>query len=177
MFFSSRWCEEWLELWVWGLADTRTTQGLDYSGLGINIKDKTATVIDSGEEKWYASNLAQVGKAVAGILKHPEETANKYLATASFNLSQNELVRLVEELTGTKLAVTRIKSAELQREGEEKLAQGNYTAFIDFLRVHNSADGAGNGLSEEQSANGVIGLPYEDLRGSVESWLRRKELL
>jgi hypothetical protein len=156
---------------------TFLTQGLDYSGLGINITDKTALVIDSGEEKWYASNLAQVGKAIAGILKHPDETANKYLATASFNVSQNELIGLVEELTGTKLAVTHVKSAVMQNEGERKLEQGNYAAFIDFLRVHNSADGAGNGLSEEQSANGIIGLAYEDPRASVESWLRRKELL
>ena len=159
------------------VADISTTQGLDYSGLGINITDKTATFVDSGEEKWYASNLAQVGKAVAGILKHPEETANKYLATASFNISHNELVGLVEELTGTKLAVTRIKAEVLQKEGEKKLEKGDYSAFIDFLRVHNSADGAGNGLSEEQSANGIIGLPYEDPRASVESWLRRKEVL
>lgn len=159
------------------MADSPGTQGLDFSGLGINIKDKTATVIDSGDEKWYASNLAQVGRAIAGILKHPKETANKYLATASFNLSQNDLIRTVEELVGTKLAVTRVKAVELQKEGEEKLAQGNYMAFVDFLRVHNSADGAGNGLSEEQSANGVIELPYEDVRASVESWLRREEAL
>ena len=110
-------------------------------------------------------------------MKHPDETANKYLATASFNLSQNELVALVEELTGSKFPVTRVKSADLQRAGEEKLAAGNYSAFVDFLRVHNSADGAGNGLTEEESANGLIGLPYEDVRAAVESWLRREGAL
>ncbi|KAK4154229.1 hypothetical protein C8A00DRAFT_32984 [Chaetomidium leptoderma] len=147
--------------------------GLHFSGLGvINLKDKTATVIDSGDEKWQASTLAQVGRAVAGILKHPDETANKYLATASFNLSQNELIQLVEELTGSKWPVTRVASADLQKAGEEKLAAGDYRAFVDFLRAHNSADGAGNGLPEEESANKLIGLPYEDLRASVEAWLK-----
>jgi hypothetical protein len=114
---------------------------------------------------------------VAGILKHPDETANKYLATASFNLSQNELIALVEDLTGSKLAVTRVSSADLQRAGEEKLAAGDYRAFVDFLRVHNSADGAGNELREEESANGLIGLPYENLRATVESWLRQERAL
>ncbi|KAK4237524.1 hypothetical protein C8A03DRAFT_44611 [Achaetomium macrosporum] len=152
--------------------------GLDFSGLGtINLNDKTATIIDSGNEKFQASNLAHVGKAVAGILKHPDETANKYLATASFNLSQNELIALVETLTGSKLPVTRVKSADLQKAGEEKLAAGDPRAFVDFLRVHNSADGAGNALTEEESANKLIGLPYEDLRASVESWLKRKGAL
>jgi hypothetical protein len=114
---------------------------------------------------------------VAGILKHPDETANKYLATASFNLSQNELVALVEELTGSKFPVTKVSSADLRKAGEEKLAAGDYSAFVEFLRVHNSADGAGNGLPEEESANGLIGVPYEDVRPVVESWLRREGAL
>lgn len=109
---------------------------------------------------------------MVGILQHPDETANKYLGTASFNLSTNELIAAVEELTGTKLAVTRVASADVQKAGEEKLAAGDYGAFIDFLGVHNAADGAGNELKKEESANDLIGLPYEDLRASVESWLK-----
>ncbi|KAH6847551.1 hypothetical protein B0I37DRAFT_431172 [Chaetomium sp. MPI-CAGE-AT-0009] len=113
-----------------GVVDYLEGLGLEHSGLGtVNIKDKTATVIDSGDEKWYASTLAQIGRVVAGILKHPDETANKYIATASFNLSQNELIALVEELTGSKLPVTKIKSADLQQTGETKLAAGDYSAL------------------------------------------------
>ncbi|KAL2260103.1 hypothetical protein VTK26DRAFT_6007 [Humicola hyalothermophila] len=153
--------------------------GLDRFGLSvINLKDKTATVIDSGNEKWPASNLAHVGRAVAGILKHPDETANKYLATASFNLSQNELIAIVEELTGQKFPVaTHETSSDLQKEGERKLEAGDYRAFVDFLRVHNSADGAGNALKESESANELIGVPYEDLKASVEAWLKRAGVL
>ena len=154
------------------------SQGLERSGLGtVSIKDKTATVIDSGDEKWYASTLAQIGRVVAGILKHPDETANKYISTASFNLSQNELIAVVEELTGSKLAVTKIKSADLQQAGETKLAAGDYSAFVDLLRAHNSADGAGNGLPEEESANGLLGVPYEDVREAVKNWLEREGAL
>ncbi|AEO59818.1 hypothetical protein MYCTH_2308372 [Thermothelomyces thermophilus ATCC 42464] len=152
--------------------------GLERGGLGIvNLKDKTATVIDSGDEKWYASTLAQIGRVVAGILKSPDETANKYLSTASFNLSQNELIALVEELTGSKLSVTKVSSADLIRAGEEKLTAGNFGAFLDLLRAHNNADGAGNGLPEEQSDNGLVGVPYEEVRASVEEWLRREGVL
>jgi hypothetical protein len=134
-------------------------------------------VIDSGNEKFQASTLSHIGRAVAGILRHPDETANRYLATASFNLSANELVALVEELTGSKLAVSRVAAADLVKAGEEKLAAGDFRAFVDFLGAHNSADGAGNALSEEESANGILGLPYEDLRAEVESFLRRQGAL
>lgn len=154
------------------------TQGLERSGLGtINLKEKKATVVDSGNEKWPASTLAQIGKAVVGILKHPDETSNRYLATASFNLSQNELIAIVEELTGSKFPVAHEKSADLQKAGEEKLASGDYRAFTDFLRVHNSADGAGNELKEEDAANKLIGLPYENLKAVVEKWLKKEGVL
>ncbi|KAL2268772.1 hypothetical protein VTJ83DRAFT_3618 [Remersonia thermophila] len=149
--------------------------GLDRFGLGIvNLKEKTSTVVDSGNEKFQASTLAHVGQAVAHILRHPAETANKYIGTASFNLSQNELIALVEELTGQKYPVTtRIPSEELRKKGEEKLEKGDFSAFLELLTVHNNADGAGNALAEEQSANALIGLPYKDLRKEVENWLKR----
>lgn len=143
----------------------------------INLKDKTATVVDSGNEKFYASTFPQIGRVVAGILKNPDQTANKYLSTASFNLSQNELIALVEELTGSKLSVTKLSSADFRQAGEEKLAAGNYAAFVDLLKVHNHADGAGNGLSEEQSDNRLVGVPYEDVKVVVEEWLKRQGAL
>ncbi|KAK4187481.1 hypothetical protein QBC35DRAFT_523541 [Podospora australis] len=147
---------------------------LERFGLGvINLADKTATVVDSGNEKFQVSNLRQVGKAVVGILKHPEETKNKYLSTSSFQLSQNELIKTVEEVTGQEFKVVkREKSEEIQKAGEEKLANGDYRAFMDFLRVVNNADGAGNAVTEEESANRLIELPYEDLRETVERWLK-----
>ncbi|KAK3689554.1 hypothetical protein B0T22DRAFT_408622 [Podospora appendiculata] len=144
---------------------------------GINLKDKTATVVDSGNEKWQASLRSDIGKAVVGVLKHPDETANKYIGTATFNVSINDLISLVEELTGSKLAVTKESSDDIQKAGEEKLAQGDFSAFINFLRVHNSKDGAGNALSNEDSANGIIGLQSGDLREVVTAWLKESGAL
>jgi hypothetical protein len=159
--------------------NTNPTQGLDRFGLKtINLDSKTASVVDSGNERFYASTLAQVGRAVVHILQHPAETANRYLAIASFNLSQNELIKVVEELTGQEYPVTsRANSAELQKVGEEKLAKGDYSAFLELLTVHLHADGAGNALAEEKSANALIELPYEDLKTEVAAWLKRKNVL
>ncbi|KAK0736026.1 hypothetical protein B0T21DRAFT_332197 [Apiosordaria backusii] len=147
--------------------------GLENHGLStVNLKEKTSSIVDSGNEKFQVSTLAQVGRAVVGILQHPEETKNKYLVTSSFQVSQNELIKAVEELTGEKFPVVkREKAEELQKAGEEKLAVGDFRAFLDFLRAYNHRDGAGNAVSEEESGNGLIGLGYEDLRESVRAWL------
>ncbi|KAK3985295.1 hypothetical protein QBC44DRAFT_275565 [Cladorrhinum sp. PSN332] len=148
--------------------------GLDRSGLGvINLQDKASTVIDSGNEKFQASTLAQIGRAVTKVLQHPDETANKYIATSSFQLSQNELIAAVEELTGQKFPVVKKeKSEDLNKAGEEKLSVGDWRAFVDFLRAYNNADGAGHEVKEEDSANGLIGLEYEDLKEEVGKWLK-----
>ncbi|KAK4225423.1 hypothetical protein QBC38DRAFT_264373 [Podospora fimiseda] len=151
--------------------------GLERTGLGvINHQDKTSTIIDSGNEKFPASTLAQIGRAVAKVLQHPDETANKYIATSSFQLSQNELIAVVEELTGQKYPVVKKeKSEDLNKAGEEKLAAGDWRAFIDFLRAYNNADGAGNAIKEEESANKLIGLEYEDLKEEVGKWVKRTQ--
>ncbi|KAK1752979.1 hypothetical protein QBC47DRAFT_415712 [Echria macrotheca] len=147
--------------------------GLKVGSIGVNVKDKTATIVDSGNEKFQTSNLAHIGRAVAGILKHPDETANKYLATASFNPSQNEIVGIVEELTGEKYNVTRLKSEDLWKAGEEKLARGDFRAFGDFLKVWNHADGIGHAVEGSESANELLGVPYEDLRETLKAYLTR----
>ncbi|CAP65965.1 uncharacterized protein PODANS_5_11570 [Podospora anserina S mat+] len=149
--------------------------GLEKHGLStINLDDKTSSIVDSGNEKFQVSTLAQVGRAVVGVLKHLEETRNRYLVTSSFQVSQNEIIQAVEELTGEKYPVVKRERAEdLQRAGEEKLAVGDYRAFIDFLRAYNNADGAGNAVGEEESSNGLVGLEEEDLRECVRGWLVR----
>ncbi|KAK4665084.1 uncharacterized protein QC763_511570 [Podospora pseudopauciseta] len=149
--------------------------GLEKHGLStISLDDKTSSIVDSGNEKFQVSTLAQVGRAVVGVLKHLEETRNRYLVTSSFQVSQNEIIQAVEELTGEKYPVVKRERAEdLQRAGEEKLAVGDYRAFIDFLRAYNNADGAGNAVGEEESSNGLVGLEEEDLRECVRGWLVR----
>ncbi|KAH8906427.1 NAD(P)-binding protein [Coniochaeta sp. PMI_546] len=139
--------------------------------VGIDFEQKTARVVDSGNEKFQASNVHFVGKAVASILKHPEQTANKYLSVASFNVSLNEIIKTIEELTGTTYTVNKVSSADLQKLGEEKLSKGDYSAFGPLVTAWNYADGAGKGLTPETSANELLGLKEEDLKETVKAWL------
>jgi hypothetical protein len=115
-----------------------------------------------------------VGKAVASILQHPEKTANKYLSVASFNVSVNEIIAAIEGLTGEKYAVAKVASADLQKLGEDKLAKGDYSAFLELVTVWNYKDGAGKGLTAETSANELLGLKEEDFKATVKAWLGKQ---
>lgn len=129
--------------------------------------------MDSGNEKWQASNLDHIGKAVVAVLKNPDKTANKYLSSASFNISSVELVEAVESLIGSKLTINRVESQKLQQLGEEKLSKGDYSAFLELLRVWNAADGAGHALKPEDSVETLLGVPSDDLTQSVKAWLTK----
>jgi len=144
-------------------------QGLAIGGLGLDFKTQTATIYDSGNERFTSSTVSFIGRAVASILQHPAETRNKYLSIASFTLTQNELLRVAEEATKGTWTVSHKSSAEAQKTGEEKLARGDYSAFRDLLQAYLYGDGGGNAPAE--LANGLLGLEAEDPRTAVSRWL------
>ncbi|KAI1646992.1 NAD(P)-binding protein [Daldinia loculata] len=146
--------------------------GLKYGTVGFNKDTKTATIYDSGDEPVQASNLAFIGKAIGAILSQPEKTANQYLTIASFNPSQNQILKIVEAETGEKWKVEHASTAEQEKIGLEKLSKGDYSAFSNFLRSRIYADGAGRAVLGDKNAIGLLGLQEEDLAATVKEWLR-----
>lgn len=139
--------------------------------MGYNLKDKTATIWDSGNEPFTGTNLAFIGQAIAGVLKHPEETANKYIEVASFTTTQNELLKILEEETGAKWTVEHKKTEDSQKLADEKLSKGDYSAFGDYLKQYLYGDGKGQSPKEAELANTMLGLPKEDLRATIKGSL------
>lgn len=135
---------------------------------GFNLKNQTCTLFDSGNEPFSGTNLAFIGKCVAASLKKPEETANKFLTVASFTTTQNEVLRVIEEETGSKFAITNVKTSHLEKIGEEKAARNDPTAFVELLLQYVFADGANQAVAEN-SATTVLGLQEESLRTTVKA--------
>ncbi|TDZ23577.1 Pinoresinol reductase 1 [Colletotrichum orbiculare MAFF 240422] len=140
----------------------------NFSGglLGIDVKNKTAKIFDSGNERFSASTLGFVGKAVAGVLKNPEATANKYIEVASFTTTQREVLKLVEEQTGASYTVTKVQTSELEKIADDKLAKGDWSAFIELLQQHEFGDGKGNAVKENAAVT-LLGLKEEDLKTEI----------
>lgn len=137
--------------------------------LGFSLPKKTATIFDSGNEPFTGTNVRTIGLAVASILQHPTETANRYLNIASFTTTQNKILSILEEETGEKWTVTNAKTDDSFKLAEEKLAKGDYSAFGDYLKKHLFKDGEGH--SDAPLANAELGLPKDDLRETIKAVL------
>ncbi|KKP03962.1 hypothetical protein THAR02_03944 [Trichoderma harzianum] len=109
--------------------------------LGINAKDKTGTIIDSGNKPYAATHVSFIGEAVAAILRKPEETANKYLSIFSFAITQNEVLKIFEEETGSKFQITQLKGSDLIKAATDSVAKGDYAnSVIPFVQYTFLAD-------------------------------------
>ncbi|KAI8623234.1 hypothetical protein F5Y19DRAFT_390345 [Xylariaceae sp. FL1651] len=145
--------------------------GLDYGSIGFDKIAKTATIYDTGDEPFQATNLHLIGKAIAAVLNHPDQTVNRYISIASFNPSQNQILEIVERLTGEKWTVNRLATAEQEQIGLEKLSKGDYSAFSSFLRKRIFQDGAGLAVQGPDNALDVLELGGEEVEVVVKEWL------
>ena len=106
------------------------------------------------------TTLPSVGRAVVGILKNPEQTANRYLYVASFETTQLDILKVLEQETGKKFEVVDKTGPELLKSGGEKMGKGDMSGFIDALQgtVVASID------KKEPLTNELVGLPdHEDI--------------
>ncbi|PTD06608.1 hypothetical protein FCULG_00005918 [Fusarium culmorum] len=145
--------------------------GLNSSYGFIDIRNRKFRMIDSGNEPFSATSLNFVGKAVAAILKKPEETANRYLNIAGVTRTQNEILKIFEQVTGDKFDVSHVSSTQLERIGDEKIAQGDFSAFGNYLEQFLFADNAGNALKGDENAIRLLGLQEENLEDVIKSVL------
>lgn len=135
--------------------------------MGFDLSTKTATIVDSGDQSWSATNVGTIGEAIASILSRPHDTANKILNISSFTTSQNEVLRLLESESGQKWQVTHLRSTDLEDLSLEKEREGNPWFFVFLLQRHSFSDGANASLREEDSANSFLGLQKEDIGSTV----------
>ncbi|KJR81939.1 nmrA-like family protein [Sporothrix schenckii 1099-18] len=158
--------------------------GLERGVYSIDVDKRTATIYDSGNERFQATNLPFVAKAVAATLKQAggnpadDKTANQHLEIASFTPTQNELLAAVQELTtggADGWTITRVDSVAAQKTGAEKLRNGDLSAMIDLLGVWQFADGAGHApdTNSPTFGNTVLGLPLEDFKVALAAHFKK----
>ncbi|KAH6880653.1 hypothetical protein B0T10DRAFT_531693 [Thelonectria olida] len=147
--------------------------GLENLSLGFDKKHRTAEIADSGNEKFQVTNLSFIAKVIAKVLRNPNETANRYIRIASFNISQNEILALADEISDEQWTPKVYKVAEAQKTAEHALSIGDFdSAFYPLLHGRLLRDGAGLALKPgENFATEVLGLLDEEPADAIGAWL------
>ena len=58
----------------------------------VNFAGPSTPIYDGGDTLFSTTTLAGIGKAVVGILRHPEETKNRYVYVSQANITQNKII-------------------------------------------------------------------------------------
>lgn len=159
-------CGFWYE---WSLA-------LGEEWFGFTIKDRKVTMFDDGKRVLTVSTWDQCGRALAGFLSLPESGAspcvgdytNSNILMNSFRVSQRDMLDSLHRVMGTSDSdwdITYESVEKRMQDGTEELKKGSMTAFAKILygRVFNVANKNSDYAATSPMANGILGLPKEDL--------------
>lgn len=151
--------------------------------LGFDHAEKKVTLYDAGETKVNMTTFEQCARAVAALVslkELPEDEddeeptvsrwRNKLLYVASFRVSQREMLESWKRVTGEEWTVENQPSEERYRKGLEIMQDPAMAhmgaALATFARIF-YPDGSGDYESSRGLANGLLGLPKEDLDEQV----------
>ncbi|USP78851.1 hypothetical protein yc1106_06125 [Curvularia clavata] len=157
MTWSSICCGSWLD---WALDASRSN-----NFLGVDVKNRTATIYDSGNKPFAVTTSSNTGLAVARVLGHADMTANKQIFLADFQVSMREIVAELEKQMSTKFSITEKDSASAIKELKKRHEEGDAMATFGLLAISFGADvDVGyDFLAEQQVWNEKLGLPKVQL--------------
>ncbi|KAF1976042.1 isoflavone reductase family protein [Bimuria novae-zelandiae CBS 107.79] len=137
--------------------------GLGNLLLCFDVAGRKAYLQDGGDVKFSTSNLPFIAKAVVKVLERPEQTANQLLYIQSFRVSQNEVLAVLEKVTGEKFEIIHQKSEERLKELRPKMLEGDFHATEETVGIWGLVASDWQG----RVANELLELEEEDLEETI----------
>lgn len=143
---------------------------------GIDLVNKKAVLLDDGNSKLDVTNLSSIAETIVTILSKPDLVKNRLALIHDLFISQNDVLKIVEEELGTKFEVSYINTEDLRRQSEAGLATGDPAAVFGLIKA--AAWGSDSpcawGVDDDSK---VLGHAPKDLREVVVKVLTQLKLL
>jgi hypothetical protein len=112
--------------------------------------------------------LASIGAAVVSALSTPEKFKNKHLRISDFQVSQNEILAILEAETGSKFTVQNVDADKLKQEsyaglGRGEITQANYMGALQGS-IFGQQSSAKWGRGDDTES---LGIPKKDLAEEI----------
>ena len=120
----------------------------------------TTRLFDGGNTKFSTSLLPDIGKAVVGVLRNPEETKNRAVYIQSASTTQNELLAAAKRANPDFTGLTESRTtAKLEEDAYNKHQSEDSakSAIIDFI-VLSVLDPACGSSWNEHNDNRLLGI-------------------
>ena len=110
--------------------------------MSFNPHTRSATIYDSGNQPYEATNVAQVARAVTATLVHAAKTTNQYVYVNSFTLTQNKVLAALEKASGTKWDVSHSTAKEYGEASLQKLRESEGQTPVRMSKAGDYPEGA-----------------------------------
>ncbi|KAG8166769.1 hypothetical protein KVR01_002458 [Diaporthe batatas] len=118
-----------------------------------------ATLWDGGENLISVTRLAAVGQAVVGVLKHPDETANRTVFVQEAAVSLKRLVEIAKENTpGKTWTVVEGSTEDVVKKSNEALSKGIFEAWVFVSLIFRAAFSNVTGAHFANNDNSLLGV-------------------
>ncbi|KAI0439033.1 NAD(P)-binding protein [Xylaria telfairii] len=139
-------------------------------GFLVDLKGKSITLWDGGDRAFSTTTLSTIGQAVAGVLKHPEETKNRAVYVQNTAISGKKLLEIAKRATGSDdWKVNNASLDDFVNQGWEELRkpQPDPAKFV-FNFITAAIHGDGYGAKFEKLDNELLGIK-EMSEGEIET--------
>jgi len=143
-------------------------------GFILDPAQHKATLYSGGDVSFSTTNLADVAKAVLGVIHNQEQTANRLVYIHSIATTQNKLIQYAKDRDGREWDIRNKDTEEVRRESLAALDKGDIMTAIDGFCVAASWNpdyGCDFSSHLDNELLGVKMLDEAGLRSVVESLL------
>jgi hypothetical protein len=108
------------------------------------------------------------------ILRHPSETANQYLYVSTITVSQNAILKSLQEQTEEKWTVEQVSTEGQVASGRRKVSEGDFTGMFALVQASGWGTVAGiraNYAVEEKLSNSLLEITGGSLDETIKSVL------
>ncbi|KAF2708414.1 oxidoreductase CipA-like protein [Pleomassaria siparia CBS 279.74] len=147
-------------------------------GILVDLKRHTATLYNGGHVPFSATTLADVAKAVLGVIQHREQTENRVVYVQSALVTQNQLLRYARDKDGVEWETVSKSTEEIRKESLDELEKGPEAADVEaamlgfcICGMWDVEYGCDFSAHLDNGLLGVEGLGEDGVRNLVESFL------
>lgn len=135
--------------------------GLAY-GFFLRFDSERPPLYDGGERPFSTTTLATIGRAVVGVLRHPEETENRVVFVHDTVVTQRKILTLARKIAPEKRwEPVDVSTEDAEAESREKYARGMIDMESSMGFLCRAIFGEGYGAEFQEVDNELLGIGFK----------------